>query len=122
MCFKVKIILKNLFLIIIIKDSIFQIYSTQTTDNKAANIKQQLRYVAVSRATDTVTVIANDANVKKEDTPLNHVKETSQDNSTINQQESRSSIGIINITQNASGRLGSLDKADEDAYKKQKKP
>lgn len=39
--------------------------------NNAANIRQQLEYVAVSRATDTVTIISN--NVKKEDSPLNHL-------------------------------------------------
>lgn len=39
----------------------------------AANIRQQLKYVAVSRATDTVTIISD--NVKKEDTPLNHINE-----------------------------------------------
>ena len=55
---------------------------------ESTNIRQQLEYVAVSRATDTVTVISN--NVKKEDSPLNHIKESSQDNNTINQQESRS--------------------------------
>ena len=41
----------------------------------AANIRQQLKYVAVSRATDTVTIISN--NVKKEDSPLNHIKDVS---------------------------------------------
>lgn len=39
----------------------------------AANIRQQLKYVSVSRATDTVTIISN--NVKKEDSPLNHIKD-----------------------------------------------
>lgn len=39
--------------------------------NNAANIRQQLEYVAVSRATDTVTIISN--NVKTEDSPLNHL-------------------------------------------------
>ena len=38
------------------------------SDNEAADLKQQLEYVAVSRATDTVTVISN--NVKKEGSPL----------------------------------------------------
>ena len=43
-----------------------------TPKTTSANIRQQLEYVAVSRATDTVTIISND--VKKEDSPLNHVK------------------------------------------------
>lgn len=42
-------------------------------NNDKANIRQQLEYVGVSRATDTVTIISN--NVKKEDTPLNHLPE-----------------------------------------------
>ena len=41
------------------------------TNPDAADIVQQLKYVAVSRATDTVTIISD--NVKKEDSPLNHV-------------------------------------------------
>ena len=36
--------------------------------NQTANIKQQLEYVGVSRATDTVTIISN--NIKKEGSPL----------------------------------------------------
>lgn len=46
---------------------------TSQPDN--ISIRQQLEYVAVSRATDTVTIISN--NAKKEDSPLNHVKEDS---------------------------------------------
>jgi hypothetical protein len=45
----------------------------KTENPDAANIRQQLKYVAVSRATDTVTIISD--NVKKEDTPLNHINE-----------------------------------------------
>lgn len=40
-------------------------------DQERADIVQQLKYVAVSRATDTVTIISD--NVKKEDSPLNHI-------------------------------------------------
>lgn len=46
--------------------------TSQTNNTDIANLKQQLRYVAVSRATDTVTIISND--VKKEDSPLNHLE------------------------------------------------
>ena len=48
----------------------------------AANIRQQLKYVAVSRATDTVTIISN--NVKKEDSPLNHIKDVPANSSVKN--------------------------------------
>lgn len=40
-----------------------------------ADIRQQLKYVAVSRATNTATIISN--NVKKEGSPLNHVEKKS---------------------------------------------
>lgn len=46
---------------------------TRTSDKDIAHIKQQLEYVAMSRATDTVTVITD--NAQKEDSPLNHLKE-----------------------------------------------
>lgn len=57
-----------------------------TQPNQAANIKQQLEYVGVSRATDTVTIISN--NVKKEGSPL-HLDKNIKDN-TINSSNSRS--------------------------------
>ena len=38
------------------------------------NLRQQLEYVGVSRATDTVTVISN--SIKKEDSPLKHIDNT----------------------------------------------
>lgn len=50
-----------------------------TTINRAAdeirNPRQNLEYVAVSRATDTATIISN--NVKSEDSPLNHMSKDS---------------------------------------------
>lgn len=52
-----------------------------TQPDQAANIKQQLEYVGVSRATDTVTIISN--NVKKEGSPLHK-------GNTINTNNSRS--------------------------------
>lgn len=57
-----------------------------TQPDQAANIKQQLEYVGVSRATDTVTIISN--NVKKEGSPL-HLDKNIKDN-TINSSNSRS--------------------------------
>lgn len=57
-----------------------------TQPDQAANIKQQLEYVGVSRATDTVTIISN--NVKKEGSPL-HADKNIKDN-TINSSNSRS--------------------------------
>lgn len=57
-----------------------------TQPDQAANIKQQLEYVGVSRATDTVTIISN--NVKKEGTPL-HPDKNIKDNIT-NSNNSRS--------------------------------
>ena len=46
-----------------------------TTPTQAINLKQQLEYVGVSRATNTVTIVSN--NVKKEGSPLTHTKPTS---------------------------------------------
>ncbi len=57
-----------------------------TQPDQAANIKQQLEYVGVSRATDTVTIISN--NVKKEGSPL-HTDKNIKGN-TINSSNSRS--------------------------------
>lgn len=57
-----------------------------TQPDQAANIKQQLEYVGVSRATDTVTIISN--NVKKKGSPL-HLDKNIKDN-TINSSNSRS--------------------------------
>ncbi len=57
-----------------------------TQPDQAANIKQQLEYVGISRATDTVTIISN--NVKKEGSPL-HLDKNIKDN-TINSSNSRS--------------------------------
>lgn len=49
--------------------------------NNVANMRQQLEYVAVSRATDTVTIISN--NVKTEDSPLNHLKDSSVNSDSV---------------------------------------
>lgn len=60
--------------------------TTSNEPNQATNVKQQLEYVGVSRATDTVTIISN--NVKKEGSPL-HIDKNIKDN-TINSNNSRS--------------------------------
>ena len=60
--------------------------TTSNEPNQVANVKQQLEYVGVSRATDTVTIISN--NVKKEGSPLysnNSIKnEKEASNTTLN--------------------------------------
>ena len=64
---------------------------TTVPNQNLANIKQQLEYVGVSRATDTVTIISN--NIKKEDSPLNHIngKDVKSDHQNeTNQEENRS--------------------------------
>ena len=48
-----------------------------TAPTQAINLKQQLEYVGVSRATDTVTIVSN--NVKKEGSPLHPTKEVKED-------------------------------------------
>ena len=55
--------------------------STPKVDDDSVNIVQQLEYVAISRATDTATVISN--NVKEEGSPLHpekSIKETKKNN------------------------------------------
>lgn len=48
-----------------------------TTSTQTINLKQQLEYVGVSRATDTVTIVSN--NIKKEGSPLHPTKEVKED-------------------------------------------
>nr|DAL92828.1 MAG TPA: ATP dependent DNA helicase [Caudoviricetes sp.] len=59
----------------------FSTSSTEPTKHIAPtqtiNLKQQLEYVGVSRATDTVTIVSN--NVKKEGSPLHSTKEVKED-------------------------------------------
>lgn len=59
----------------------FSTSSTEPTKHivptQTINLKQQLEYVGVSRATDTVTIVSN--NVKKEDSPL-HKDSTAKEN------------------------------------------
>lgn len=58
---------------------------------QAINLKQQLEYVGVSRATDTVTIVSN--NVKKEGSPLHK-------DSTVKENNSRSNNKIENNESN----------------------
>lgn len=51
-----------------------------TAPTQTINLKQQLEYVGVSRATDTVTIVSN--NVKKEGSPLTPTEPTSSTTST----------------------------------------
>lgn len=53
-----------------------------TTSTQAINLKQQLEYVGVSRATDTVTIVSN--NVKKEGSPLHKDSTVKENNSHSN--------------------------------------
>ena len=48
-----------------------------TAPTQTINLKQQLEYVGVSRATDTVTIVSN--NVKKKGSPLHPTKEVKED-------------------------------------------
>ena len=61
--------------------------------NQAANVKQQLEYVGVSRATDTVTIISN--HIKKEGSPLHPEKNIKEDK--INDDNSRSTNNNNNV-------------------------
>ena len=53
-----------------------------TAPTQAINLKQQLEYVGVSRATDTVTIVSN--NVKKEGSPLHKDSTVKENNSRSN--------------------------------------
>ena len=63
--------------------------STPKVDDDSVNIVQQLEYVAISRATDTATVISN--NVKEEGSPL-HPEKTIKEDKTAPQQANQSTI------------------------------
>ena len=91
-----------------------------TQPDQAANIKQQLEYVGVSRATDTVTIISN--NVKKEGSPL-EINKKAQNNK-INPDSQRSNNETSSLpfspkdaTFYSGGAVGS-DKAWEEAATK----
>ena len=106
--------------------------SLNTANTNIANVRQQLEYVGVSRATTTVTVISN--NVKKEGSPLNpnqsEATAKASEEAVSSSEASHTSTettdahlpytGTISITQNASGRLGTLDTLDEEAFKQAK--
>lgn len=69
-----------------------------TQPDQAANIKQQLEYVGVSRATDTVTIISN--NVKKEGSPL-HLYKNIKDNTINSSSENKTESNESDNTGNA---------------------
>lgn len=52
-------------------------HTEHTAPTQTINLKQQLEYVGVSRATDTVTIVSN--NVKKKGSPLHPTKEVKED-------------------------------------------
>lgn len=88
--------------------------------DQAANIKQQLEYVGVSRATDTVTIISN--NVKKEGSPLEINKKAQNnkinpDSLRSNNETSSLSFNPKDVTFYSGGAVGS-DKAWEEAATK----
>ena len=62
---------------------------TSVQTSQIANVRQQLRYVGVSRATDTVTIISD--NVKKEDSPLNHLSKNEEGTDNNRQQAQQQS-------------------------------
>lgn len=87
---------------------------TSSTSAQTIDVRQQLEYVAVSRATDTVTIISD--NVKKEDSPLNHINNSddktiensstfaTSSNSTVSDNSANENTNInndiLNITEN----------------------
>ena len=73
---------------------------TKTPDD-AIDTRQQLEYVAVSRATDTVTIISN--NVKKEGSPLHPENAIKEDN---NRSDNKNQSNESNNTRNAETPTG----------------
>ena len=72
---------------------------TQTT-----NLKQQLEYVGVSRATDTVTIVSN--NIKKEGSPLHPTKEVKEDK--VNSNTTRLNITPANSVDKKAAIKGAM--------------
>lgn len=72
--------------------------SKTETPEKASKLIQQLEYVAVSRATDTVTIISND--VKKEGSPL-HVEKTEKTQKTQDAKKTKLSVASTSTTHSA---------------------
>lgn len=72
--------------------------SASAVSTDRPNLKQQLEYVGVSRATDTVTVVSN--NIKKEGSPL-HLKSTDKVQNTESSKPSVTSAPTITATTQA---------------------
>lgn len=74
---------------------------TKSQDPNQVDKRQQLEYVAVSRATDTVTIISN--NVKKESSPLHPENAIKEEN---NRSENKNQSNESNNTRNAETPTG----------------
>ena len=79
-----------------------------TTSTQAINLKQQLEYVGVSRATDTVTIVSN--HVKKEGSPLHKDSTTKENNSRSN---NKTENNESNNTRNAETVAGKQQTSNE---------
>lgn len=75
-----------------------------TVPTQTINLKQQLEYVGVSRATDTVTIISN--NIKKEGSPLHPTKEVKEDK--VNSNTTRLNITPANSVDKKAAIKGSM--------------
>lgn len=86
----------------------FSTSSTEPTKHTAPtqtiNLKQQLEYVGVSRATDTVTIVSN--NVKKEGSPLHPTKEVKEDK--VNSNTTRLNITPANSVDKKAAIKGAM--------------
>ena len=78
-----------------------------TAPTQTINLKQQLEYVGVSRATDTVTIVSN--NVKKEGSPLHKDTTIKEDNSRSN---NKTENNESNNTRNAETVAGKQQTSD----------
>lgn len=75
-----------------------------TVPTQTINLKQQLEYVGVSRATDTVTIISN--NIKKEGSPLYPTKEVKEDK--VNSNTTRLNITPANSVDKKAAIKGAM--------------
>ena len=73
-----------------------------TTPTQAINLKQQLEYVGVSRATDTVTIVSN--HVKKEGSPLHKDSTTKENNSRSNNKTENNESNNTGNTETVAGK------------------
>jgi len=85
----------------------------EKTASELANIRQQLKYVAVSRATTTATIIST--NVEVEDSPLNHLQNSSVREDSNKEDENKEVLTTSDATLQAEGFIGEVDRSP---YKK----